>query len=242
MIPKRIHYCWFGGSPLPREAKRCIESWKRFCPDYEIIEWNESNFDICCHPFVKSAYEAGAWAFVSDYARLKVVYENGGIYFDTDVELLRKPDFLLEYACYVGIQQCGRICNTGLGFGAEQGDSTIQNMLAQYDNLVYQVENREKISCPYINHRTLTELGYKYSDKITTIHKLVILPPQYLDPLSPGDCQNLLCEDSVSIHHYSASWTSKTNRWKRKIIQFVGEKRVHQVKQILKNHKKENLE
>ena len=111
MIPKVIHYCWFGGNPLPKDVKKCIKSWKKYAPDYEIIEWNEYNFDINCHPFVKTAYEAKAWAFVSDFARLKVIYDNGGIYFDTDVELVKNPDFLLENQCYIGVQQSGHLCN-----------------------------------------------------------------------------------------------------------------------------------
>ena len=105
MIPKKIHYCWFGKNPLPADVKKCIESWKKYCPDYEIIEWNESNFDITQNPFMKAAYENKAWAFVSDYARLKVVYDNGGIYLDTDVELLKSLDSLLENPCYLAIQQ-----------------------------------------------------------------------------------------------------------------------------------------
>ena len=118
MIPKIIHYCWFGGNPLPMDVKKCIESWKEKCPDYEIKCWDESNFDVNAHPFTKAAYEAKAWAFVSDYARLRVVYDNGGIYLDTDVELLKNIDFLLPYEGYIGVQQAGCYCTTGLGFGA----------------------------------------------------------------------------------------------------------------------------
>lgn len=104
MIPKVIHYCWFGGKPIPNDVKKCINSWKKKCPDYEIKCWNESNFDVNAHPFTKAAYEAKAWAFVSDYARLKVVYDHGGIYLDTDVELLKNLDFLLKYDFYIGIE------------------------------------------------------------------------------------------------------------------------------------------
>ncbi len=93
MIPKMIHYCWFGGKPLPKDVLDCIKTWKKYCPDYEIKRWDESNFDVNSHPFMKAAYEAKAWAFVSDYARLKVVYDNGGIYLDTDVELLKNLIF-----------------------------------------------------------------------------------------------------------------------------------------------------
>ena len=121
MIPKIINYCWFGKNPLPTSVKKCINSWKKYCPDYKIIQWDETNFDVKSNMFVKEAYEAKAWAFVSDYARLKVKYENGGIYFDTDVELVKNLDFLLKNSAYIGIQQSEYLCNTGLGFGAEKG-------------------------------------------------------------------------------------------------------------------------
>lgn len=96
MIPKIIHYCWFGGNSLPSDVLKCIKTWEKYCPDYEIKRWDESNFDVNSHPFIKAAYESKAWAFVSDYARLKVVYENGGIYLDTDVELLKNLGFFIE--------------------------------------------------------------------------------------------------------------------------------------------------
>ena len=96
MIPKTLHYCWFGRNPKPELAVKCIDSWKRFCPDYEIVEWNEDNFDIdACPLYVRQAYAAKKWAFVTDYVRLKLIYEHGGIYMDTDVELKKKPDVLL---------------------------------------------------------------------------------------------------------------------------------------------------
>ena len=104
MIPKVIHYCWFGRGPLPDLAKTCIASWKKYCPDYEIREWNEDNFDIACCDFAKEAYQEKRWAFVSDYARLKVIFQYGGIYLDTDVELVRSLDPLLEHKCYLATE------------------------------------------------------------------------------------------------------------------------------------------
>ena len=142
MIPKIIHYCWFGGNPLPTDVKRCIESWKKMCPDYEIKRWDESNFDVNAHPFTKAAYEAKAWAFVSDYARLKVVCDNGGIYLDTDVELLKNLDSLREYQCYIGVQQAGHLCTTGLGFGATKSNPVVQQMLRKYDEIVFSEERK----------------------------------------------------------------------------------------------------
>lgn len=108
-IPKVIHYCWFGHDPKPKLAEKCIKSWKKKCPDYKIIEWNEENFDIsACPLYVRQAYEAKKWAFVTDYVRLKVVYEHGGIYLDTDVELKKNLDFLLNHKAYFGFEE-GRL-------------------------------------------------------------------------------------------------------------------------------------
>ena len=101
MIPKKIHYCWFGGNPLPESVKKCKESWKKFCPDYEIIEWNESNYNVHKMPFISDAYTAKKYAFVSDYARLDIIYNEGGIYLDTDVELIRPLDALLSHSAFI---------------------------------------------------------------------------------------------------------------------------------------------
>ena len=117
-IPKVIHYCWFGGNPKPKLVQKCIHSWKKYCPDYEIIEWNESNFDISsCPLYVRQAYDVKKWAFVSDYARLKIIHTCGGIYLDTDVELIKSLDSLLEYNAFFGFED-GKYVATGLGFGA----------------------------------------------------------------------------------------------------------------------------
>lgn len=118
MIPKKIHYCWFGRGEKPKLAKKCIQSWKKYCPDYEIIEWNEDNFDIDQYPYLRWCYDNKKWAFLSDFARLLVVYQNGGIYFDTDVELIKTPDELLGCNAFFGFENDKNIA-TGLGFGAE---------------------------------------------------------------------------------------------------------------------------
>ena len=104
MIPKKIHYFWFGGNEKPKSVVKCIDSWKKYCPDYEINEWNETNFDVHCMPFVEQAYEAKKYAFVSDVARLIVVYEQGGIYMDTDVEVLKPLDDLLDNYAYMSFE------------------------------------------------------------------------------------------------------------------------------------------
>ena len=136
MIPKKIHYCWFGGNSLSSEVRECIASWRQFCPDYEIIEWNEKNFDVDCIRYTADAYRDRRWAYVTDYARLKIVYEQGGIYLDTDVELLRPLDPLLENKVYFGMQRAGEVA-TGLGFGAEAGAELLRRLMAGYESRAY---------------------------------------------------------------------------------------------------------
>ncbi|WP_438434523.1 glycosyltransferase family 32 protein [Gorillibacterium sp. sgz500922] len=238
MIPKKIHYCWFGGKPLPKNVLQCIESWKKFCPDYEIIRWDESNFDITCSKFVEEAYEEKAWAFVSDYARLKVIYESGGIYLDTDVELIKNLDELLNNQFYIGIQQVQTLCNTGLGFGATRSNPVVKEMLSEYDNLNFENSKKESLACPYLNSKVLTKRGYKFTGRVQYITGGTIYPPMYFDPMAPGDgTKNLLCEETVSIHHYSASWLDKKIQLKRKIIRMIGQDKVSKFKMVFKNGK-----
>lgn len=234
MIPKIIHYCWFGGNPLPTDVKRCIESWKKMCPDYEIKRWDESNFDVNAHPFTKAAYEAKAWAFVSDYARLKVVCDNGGIYLDTDVELLKNLDSLREYQCYIGVQQAGHLCTTGLDFVAPKPNPVVQQMLRKYDEIVFSEERKTEFACPYLNNAVLEELGYIYNEnEPVNLGRTLVLPPKYLDPIAPGEGMKLLrCEDTISIHHYSASWMGNKTRLKRRIIRIIGQENVSKIKQF----------
>lgn len=235
MIPKVIHYCWFGKKTLPKDVKKCIESWKRYAPDYKIIQWNESNFNVHQHPFIEDAYEAKAWAFVSDYARLKIIFDNGGIYFDTDVELLKKPDFLLNNNFYIGVQQAGKFATTGLGFGAERQNYVVGKMLEKYDQIKFSDKNKNKIACPYLNMSVLEELGYKYQEEIWSKDEIRVYPCRFFDPIAPGNVENLMCKDTVSIHHYSASWSGTGNRLKRKIFRRIGEKRIHKIKMVVKN-------
>ncbi|MBQ4104638.1 MAG: exopolysaccharide biosynthesis protein [Clostridia bacterium] len=234
MIPKVIHYCWFGGKPLPRSVKECIKTWQEKCPDYQIIEWNEKNFDVNSHPFMKTAYETKAWAFVSDYARLKVIYENGGFYLDTDVELLKSLDELCENKCYFGIEQNNCIVATGLGFGAEKGNKTIQDMMKEYDITKFLNGERKKFACPILNTRVLERKGFVKENKLQNLGDVVIYPAEYFDPIAPANTVNLMSENTISIHHYSATWTSKSNRLKRVIINSIGQERISKFKELIK--------
>lgn len=211
MIPKVIHYCWFGKGELPELALKCIDSWKRLCPDYEIKEWNESNFDLNVNDFVREAYEAKKWAFVSDYARLWIVFNYGGVYLDTDVELVKSLDELLDNKCFLGAETTGQV-NTGLGFGAEKNNVVVKLLLNEYNNRHFNMSNGvyDMIPCPQKNTAPLKRMGYKYSEVTTFRTNMVtVFPPEYFCPISYQTGKINITKNTISIHHFSASWISE---------------------------------
>lgn len=158
MIPKTIHYCWFGGNPKPEIIEKCIASWKQFCPDWEIKEWNETNYDVSAHPYTREAYEAKKWAFVSDVARLEVVAKEGGVYMDTDVELLAPLDFTAECNAFY-VFETNLYINSGQGFGAVARHSSVAAMLAQYNDRHFIVKGKPDMSpCPAKNTEALASI------------------------------------------------------------------------------------
>lgn len=234
MIPKVIHYCCFGGKKLPLDAKKCIRSWQEKCPDYEIVQWNESNFDINMHPFTKTAWESKAWAFVSDYARLKLIFEYGGIYLDTDVQLIKNLDPLLKNQFYIGIQQNRLLCTTGLGFGATKENDVVYRMLQVYDQIDFLRTDKMQITCPWLNDSVIRSYGEISCEEPTYLEQVTVFPPRYFDPYGG---QNLLCNETYSIHHYSASWTKSQNRLKRKIARCIGQNYIIKIKEIMRRTK-----
>ena len=210
MIPKIIHYCWFGKNPIPEKDRKCIESWKRFCPNYEIIEWNEDNFDINCCDYVRQAYEAKKWAFVSDYARLKIIYEYGGIYLDTDVELIKPLDSLLSYASFFGFESYKNI-NTGLGFGAVQNNSIVKILLNDYSEIPFKMQSGEfdMTPCPERNTASLLKLGLKQNNKFQKINgDNAFYPTEYFCPIDYLTGKKHITKNTIAIHWYNASWQS----------------------------------
>ena len=207
MIPKKIHYCWFGGNPLTKDAQRCIESWKKYCPEYEIIRWDESNYNLHKNAYVEQAYKNKKWAFLTDYVRLDVLYNFGGIYLDTDVELIRKIDDLLQNNCYMGMEQVGTVA-TGLGFGAEKKNKFILENMKVYEEENYAQKNGtfKPPICVKITTQLLRQYGLKDEAKIQKINDIMIYPPEYFCPLKMGTNKLRITENTYSIHHYSASW------------------------------------
>lgn len=209
MIPKTIHYCWFGGKEKPKLAKKCIDSWKKYCPEYKIIEWNETNFDVNSNGYTRYCYENKKWAYLSDFVRLLVVAEHGGIYFDTDVELIKKPDELLVYDAYFGFETDSTI-NTGLGFGAVKNSPVIESMIQQYSQMKPDENgNYSTTNCPKLNTAALIPLGLKLDGTRQNICGAEILPIDYLNPYDNPTGRLTKTTNTFSIHWYSKSALSK---------------------------------
>lgn len=209
VIPKKIHYCWFGRGEKPKLAKHCIASWKKYCPDYEIIEWNEDNFDIAKYPYAQYCLENRRWAFLSDFVRLAVVSEHGGLYFDTDVELIARPDELLRYDAFYGFENDENIA-TGLGFGCVAGHPTVQAMKQAYLDLPRQADGTYALAaCPALNTRALLPFGLALNGERQNIAGAEILPADYLNPYDDPTGTLNKTKNTVSIHWYSKSWMSK---------------------------------
>ncbi len=208
-IPKVIHYCWFGKGKIPPLAEKCIESWKRYCPEYKIVCHNEDNFDITENRYAREAYEAGKWAFVSDYARLKVLYCEGGIYLDTDVELIKSPDGLIEENGYMGFDDSGLVA-TGLGFACEKGNKLVGAILKDYDDISFVLTDGtyDLTPCPQRNSRVLERLGMDFNNKNQVFMGIHMLPEDYLCPVKYYTGKKVITENTYSIHHFCASWTS----------------------------------
>lgn len=224
-IPKVIHYCWFGKGKMPKLAKKCIKSWKKYCPDYEFVLHTEDNFDLTQNLYMREAYEAGKWAFVSDYARLKIIYDNGGIYLDTDVELIKPVDDLVKLGGFMGFDEKG-IVATGLGFGAEKGNKIVSEFLKDYDDIPFILPDGsfDLTPCPDRNTEALKRLGMDTQNKNQTFMDVTFLPDEYLCPMDYYTGKKTITDKTYSIHHYSASWTNSVTKRTTRIKRIIGVK------------------
>lgn len=278
MIPKIIHYCWFGGKPIPKEYQRYIKSWRKFFPEFEIWQWSEGPlndtlsdaslrhgvnsydteqgsydnedclpftvyrlpseknrlfdrkmaYDVNCIPFSEEAYQVGKYAYVSDYARLKILYEHGGVYFDTDVEVIRPMDDILEKGNFFafekhtsGTPQEAMFVAVGLGFACEKGNPIIKEVMDYYENhhYVYPDGHREQIPIVYITTDVLKRHGLRASDKPLEIEGgFTVYPWEYFCPMEYQSNKTEITENTRTIHHYSATWMS----WRDKLMMKKG--------------------
>lgn len=219
-IPKIIHYCWFGKKKKSKKILKCIESWKKFFPDFSILEWNESNVDINENMYIKKAYELKKWAFVSDFVRMKVLYEYGGIYFDTDVEVIKKfPSYLFNLNAFTGIESFSLMVNPGLVFACKPKNAIVGKMVESYSNDIFLNEKIEDIKT--INVR-ITELlkkdGFVEEDKFQRVDEICIFPSSFFCPYDGELRKVFLSSTSLTVHHYDASWLP----WYRKEKLFLG--------------------
>lgn len=238
-IPKVIHYCWFGGNDFPNSAKKCIESWVKFFPEYEIKEWNESNFDIKCCDYVKEAYAAKKWAFVSDYARFWILFHEGGLYFDTDVEVIKDMHEIVTNGAFMGCEAMHK-CAPGLGIGASPGLGLYKELIDYYNNIHFFRESGDVLTVVDYTSNILLQHGWKGNGKIEEIENVYIYPPEYFCPLDYTTGKLNITDNTYSIHWYTASWQSKYSRLKTRIQRLLGEKITQNIiwlKQIIKGKK-----
>ena len=227
MIPKVIHYCWFGRGQMPQLALKCIESWKKYLPDYEIKEWNEDNFDLDMYPYVREAYDNRKFAFVTDVVRLYALYHEGGIYMDTDVEVLKSLDSLLKYEAVSGFESPTQI-PTGL-MACREGHPLFKELLYEY-NVIHFVKEDGTLDLTTnvvrITNACLKN-GLVLNNKLQTIKGFTILPKDYLCPKSYKDGKIYLTKNTMTIHHFAGSWlddkTRSRHNIKRKILSLLGD-------------------
>lgn len=227
MIPKIIHYCWFGGKPLPKDAEKCVLSWKKFFPDYEIKRWDESNFDVNSIQYTEEAYRAGKYAFVSDYARFWILYKYGGLYFDTDVEVIRSLDDIVRKGNFLGVEQQNDTMITvapGLGFGVSKNHPFFAEMISKYQ--------QSHFLCPdgsfclknivEITTESLLNKGLKNTADVQECYGFTIYPKDFFCPIDYQTRELKVTDNTRTIHHYAESWVPRSTKVKNLLGRFVG--------------------
>lgn len=227
VIPKVIHYCWFGRNPLPKSAKKCIASWKKYLPTYEIKEWNEDNFDVNIIPYTRDAYEAKKYAFVSDYARFWILYHYGGVYFDTDVEVIRPMDDLIEYGAFMGWESPNNVgvysIAPGLGLASAQGNTIYKEILGGFEKLNFYKESGERSSYSMIPMVTdlLIQNGLKKDGSLQTIDDIILYPDEYFCPMDAVTGRLNITPNTYTIHWYTMSWLPRSSQWRVKLMRII---------------------
>jgi hypothetical protein len=217
MIPKKIHYCWFGRGVLPVLGRKCIDSWKKFLPDYEIIKWDEDSFDVYSNRYVREAYENRKFAFVSDYVRLYALYHNGGIYMDTDVEVLKSLDKFLIHEAFSGFESPQHM-PTGI-IASVKGQHFIGELLSEYKDRYF--IGPDGMFDTTTNVRAITVSALRYGLRLDgtkqTVNGLTLYPPEYFCPYDDITGIKRITENSHCIHWFSKTWFDPTMRLRNRV-------------------------
>lgn len=220
MIPKVIHYCWFGGKPLPELARRCLASWQKFLPDYSIKQWNEQNYDVTQVPFVKDAYEAGNYSYVSDYVRFDVLYREGGIYFDTDVEVVAPIDDIMARGPWVGKEQDGGdgeplIVASGLGMAAEPGMEVMKQLCDRLQQHAFRLPDgtMNRVTVVHLLTQALTARGLQPGTEVQQVGGFNVYPREYFCPWDYIYGELRRTPNTRTIHWYTGYWLKPEPQW-----------------------------
>lgn len=245
MIPKVIHYIWLGNNPEPKILQKCKKSWKKYCLDYEIKRWDETNLDLEKYQFAKDAYNAKKWAFASDVFRFDILNENGGIYLDTDVEILKPIDEFLEYSLFTGFED-SKTTNPGLIMGCEKNHKICQDMINIYKKAKFDIEKLNDITiCKFMTEYLVKEFGLQTNGTTQKFDGVAIFAPDYFCPKQLNDDNEYIYSNNThSVHHYAGSWTAKpplkkriANFFKKTIRILIGSRLYIKLKKKIKGKK-----
>ena len=241
MIPKIIHYCWFGRGQMPELAQKCIASWKKYFPDYEIREWNEDNFDVNIIPYTQEAYEAKKYAFVSDYARFWILYQYGGLYFDTDVEVIRPMQRIIEHGAFMGCEHDATETSLpsvapGLGLGVEAHSALYKDILDLYAGLHFRNPNGTLNFKTVVQYTTevLVRYGLACQSGLQSVGGISIYPKEYFCPIDYRTKECVITSQTVSIHHYAESWHGRKQRMYKWGVSFFGQNNMQRIIKLCK--------
>ena len=241
MIPKVIHYIWLGGNPEPNILKKCKRSWRKYCPDYEIKRWDETNLDLNKFKFAKDAYNAKKWAFASDVFRFDILYKEGGIYLDTDVELIKPIDEFLAYEFFTGFES-EQFVNPGLIMGCKKESKIANDILEIYKKAEFNIDKLFDITvCKLVTSYLVENYNLKQTGETQRLknNKVVIFSPEYFCPKSIETLETIITKNTVSIHHYSATWVNKTLKDRLKaLLRFcIGNKNYQKIRNQYRKNK-----
>lgn len=228
LIPKKIHYMWLGRKELPAKLQRCIDSWKKYCPDYEIIRWDEDNYDVEKHEYMRDAYRAGAYGFVPDYARLDILYHHGGIYMDTDVEVRRSLDSLLYQEAFCGVEKW-QVLNFGGCSGAVKGNPMIGEFLAEREGIGFYHPDgsQNKTTCGFYDTNVAIRQGYRLDGTTQNVRGMNIYASDYFHPYDYMSGHTEMTEHTYCIHWFNGGWLDEK-------LKSANEEAVHRYDRIYK--------